>query len=456
MTDLSDDIESLKALIQKLLEENAQLKAENAELRRRLGLDSRNSHKPPSSDGYRKKAVKPGLPKAEKAKGGQAGHAGKTLKRVETPEHVKVHLPGQCQCCGRPFAPDEAHEIVQSRQVFDLPEPKLDVTEHRLAQVVCCGRVQRGDYPPHVTAVVQYGPGVRAWVTKLSVDHKMPLEQISQLFEDLYGYDLNTATVEDALERAYALAEPVEAQIIALLKAEDCVHFDETGLRVAGKLHWLHVAATETLTHLFVHEKRGAEALTDEASVLKDFNGTAVHDCWSPYFNFKLARHVLCGAHLLRELWGLWENGSQWAEAMHGFLLGLYKMPRPVVDPDATRLRYRSILEQADREEPPPQPGKRGKPKQSKGRNLLNRLREHEDGVLAFALAADIPFTNNQAERDLRPAKVKQKVSGCFRTPAGAHTYARIQAVISTFRKQGLNVLTTLRVLFSSTLIVLA
>jgi hypothetical protein len=155
MTDLPDDIETLKALIQKLLEENAQLKAENAELRRRLGLDSSNSHKPPSSDGYRKKTVKPGLPKAEKAKGGQAGHAGKTLKRVETPDHVKVHLPGQCTCCGRAFAPDEAHEIVQSRQVFDVPEPKLQVTEHRLAQVSCCGQAQCGVYPPYVTAAVQ-------------------------------------------------------------------------------------------------------------------------------------------------------------------------------------------------------------------------------------------------------------------------------------------------------------
>lgn len=456
MTDLPDAIESLKALIQKLLEENAQLKAENAELRRRLGLDSRNSHKPPSSDGYRKKTVKPGLPKAEKAKGGQTGHAGKTLKRVETPDHVKVHLPGQCHCCGRPFLADEAENIVQSRQVFDVPEAKLNVTEHRLAQVTCCGLVQRGDYPPHVTAAVQYGPGVRAFVTQLSVDHKMPLEQISQLFEDLYGYDLNTATVEDALERAYELTEAVEAQVIAQLQAADCVHFDETGLRAAGKLHWLHVASTATLTHLFVHEKRGGKALTDEASVLKDFNGIAVHDCWSPYFNFTLARHVLCGAHLLRELWGLWENGSRWAEAMHGFLLGLYKLPRPVADPEATRLRYRSILDAADREEPPPQPGKRGKPKQSKGRNLLNRLREHEDGVLAFALEAGIPFTNNQAERDLRPAKVKQKVSGCFRTKAGAKAYARIQAAISTFRKQGLKVFTMLRDLFSGVPAVLA
>ncbi len=421
-----------------------------------MDLDSRTSHKPPSSDGYQKKTVKPGLPKTEKAKGGQKGHVGKTLKRVERPDHIKVHLPEQCVCCQRFFASDETYEIVQSRQVFDLPEPKLIVIEHCLGQVACCGLSQCGDYPPHVTAVVQYGPGVRAFATQLSVDYKMPLEQISQLFEDLYGYALNSATVEEALERAYVLAEPIEAQSVAQLKIADCAHFDETGLRVAGKLHWLHVAATATLTHVFVHEKRGMAALTHEASVLKDFHGVTVHDCWSPYFNFTSARHVLCGAHLLRELWGLRENGSAWAEAMHGFLLELHNMPRPVTDPEVVRLRYGAILDQADQAEPPPQTGKRGKPKQSKGRNLLNRLRAHEDGVLAFALEAGIPFTNNQAERDVRPAKVKQKVSGCFRTQAGAQVYARIQAVISTFRKQNLKVFATLRDLFSSSFVLVA
>ena len=457
MTDLPNDIESLKALVKQLLEKIAKLEAENAELRRRLGLDSHNSHKPPSSDGYKKKTTQPGLPKDKKGKnGGQTGHKGNTLKRVATPEHIKVHLPQQCQCCGRQFATDEAHEIIQSRQVFDFPEPKLEVTEHRLAQIECCGHVQFGEYPPEVTASVQYGSGVRALVTKLSVDHKMPLEQISQLFEDMYGYALNSATIETALERAYELAEPIEAQIVAQLTEADRAHFDETGVRVAGKLYWLHSASTETLTHLFVHEKRGADALNADTSVLKDFSGIAVHDCWSPYFNFTQARHVLCGAHLLRELQCLWEEGSKWAEEMHGLLLMLHKMPRPLADSEQVLLHYRLILEQADHEELPPQCGKRGKPKQSKGRNLLNRLRTHQAGVLAFALEPGVPFTNNQAERDLRPTKVKQKVSGCFRTKAGSDVYARLQAVVSTCRKQGLNVFASLRRLFADTPVGLA
>jgi transposase len=457
MPELPCDLEALTLLIQQLLEENACLKAENAELRRRLGMDSHNSDKPPSSDGYKKKAIQPGLPKGKKSPlGGQPGHKGNTLKRVATPDRVIVHLPSHCACCGRLLEVAEVQETQQSRQVFDLANPKLDVTEHRLAQIECCGQVQTGSYPAEVTAAVQYGSGVRALVVKLSVDHKMPLEQISQLFEDLYGYDLNSATIEAALERAYALAEPVEAQVVAQLTTAELAHFDETGVRVAGKLHWLHGVSTATLTHLFVHGKRGADALNAAASVLKGFSGIAVHDCWKPYFHFTQARHVLCGAHLLRELQGLWENGSCWAEDMHGLLLMLHNMPRPLADAEPVHLHYRLILEQADREEPPPQPSKRGKPQQSKGRNLLNRLREHEAGVLAFALEPGVPFTNNQAERDLRPAKVKQKVSGCFRTQAGAKIYARLQAVVSTFRKQGLNVFATLRDLFSGATVMLA
>lgn len=455
MTDLANELESLKALIKPLLEENTRLKAENAELRRRLCLDSTNSHKPPSSDGYKKKTVKAGIPKDKKgSKGGQEGHKGETRKRVEKPDPVQVHIPEQCRCCGRHFMLEEA-QVVQSRQVFDLPELKLEVTEHRLGQVECCGRVQCGQYPVEVTANVQYGPGVRALITKLSVEHKMPLEQISSWLEDLYGYEVNSATIESILARGYNLAEAIESQSLASLHEAATVHFDETGVRVEGQLQWLHTASTETHTHWFIHKKRGGEALNSEASVLKDFTGTAVHDCWSPYFNFEDARQVLCGAHLWRELAGLQENGSLWAGEMHEFRLDLYRMPRPILAQDEVRKHYHLLLEQAQSEEPPPQPGKRGKPKQSPGRNRLDRLRKHEAGVLAFALDWGVPFTNNQAERDLRPAKVKQKVSGCFRTQRGARVYARLQATVSTFRKQRLNVFATLRDLFARRPVVL-
>ena len=356
MANLPDDIKALKAIIKRLLEKNAQLEAENAELRRCLGLDSTNSHKPPSSDGYKKKTIKPGIPKDQKrVNGGQGGHDGKTLERVDKPDRVEIHLPWQCQCCGRQFGQDDAYEVIQSRQVFDLPVPKLEVTEHQIAQVECCGILQHGEYPPDVTASVQYGPGVKAFVSTLSVDHKMPMEQICQLFKDMYGYDFNSSTIINTLDLGYELAEPAENQIIEHLQKQDVVNFDETGIRVKGKLHWLHTASTENYTHLFVHKKRGAEALEGDASIIKDFKGKAVHDCWKPYFNFKGSRHFLCGAHLLRELNSLVENGSSWAGEMHKLLLDLHKMPRPIVTGEVDiRERYRAILDRADKEEPLP------------------------------------------------------------------------------------------------------
>jgi len=208
--------------------ENTRLQTENAELRRRLGLDSSNSHKPPSSDGLKKKPIKPALPKKEGRSNG--GHPGKTLRRVENPDRIEVHLPIQCQCCGRVFSSTEEHQIVGSRQVFDLPEPKLEVIEHRVGQVECCGIEQKGSYPEEVNGPVQYGPGVQALVTMLSVDHKMPMEQISQLFEDIYGYDLNSATVQESLESGYEKAAPLEEARKERLLKEPVVHFDETGV----------------------------------------------------------------------------------------------------------------------------------------------------------------------------------------------------------------------------------
>lgn len=450
MKGIPDDITALKALVEQLLKKIDRLEKENTELRRRLGLNSGNSDKPPSSDGYGKKTVKPGLPKeGKRANGGQKGHEGKTLRRTEQPDYAAVHLPGRCSRCGRRFGTNELHEVIGSRQVFDLPEPKLEVTEHRIGRIECCGVLHEGEYPADVTASVQYGSAVRALVVKLSVACRMPMEQISGLFEDVYGYSLNTATIEDALQRAYELSAPIEEKIRSALLNSKTVHFDETGIRAAGKLNWLHTASSETCTCLFIHQKRGAAALESEASILKNFTGNAVHDCWSPYFRFDGMRHVLCGAHLLRELAGLMEKGSLWAEEMREFLLDLYKMPHPIAAADEVRNHYHVILAHADAEEPPPQPGRCGKAKHSVGRNLLNRLKKHEEGVLAFALEEDVPFTNNQAERDLRPAKVKQKVSGCFRTENGAQVYARLQAVVSTFRKQGMQVFASLRELFS-------
>jgi len=452
LENMEKEIRHLRAEIERLQAENARLQAENAELRRKLGTNSSNSHKPPSSVGYRKKKVTSALPKEKRNFGGQRGHTGRTLRAVEKADKVVVHLPKQCSRCGRSFEGETARRVVSKRQVFDLPEPKLEVTEHQLGEIECCGCVQQGEYPPEVRASVQYGAGVRALVTKLSVEHKMPLEQICRLFTDLYGYELNSETVETVLEEGYELAGPLEESVMEQLKQAKTVHFDETGLRIAGKLQWLHTASNALYTHFFVHEKRGEAALSSDASVLKEFGGYAIHDCLAAYFKFTQSRHGLCGAHFGRELQALMEEHSQWTKKMHAFLFDLYARPLPLEGRAAKKARkkYRRILSQAEQEElPPTLHSGRGRPKNTPGRNLLQRLKKHEGVVLAFAFVAGVPFTNNQAERDLRPAKVKQKVSGCFRTQQGAKVYARLQAVISTCRKQEKNVFTFLRDLFA-------
>jgi transposase len=417
MTDLPNDIKSLKALIKQLLEKNAQLQAENAKMRYRLGLDSHNSHKPPSSDRPKKKTTQPGLPKHKNKKtGGQPRHKGNTHKRVASPNQDKAHLPQQSACYGQTNNTDDAHEKLQSRQINDLPEPKKKNTEQRLAQDKYYEHEQPNSYPPEETATVQYSPGERALVVKPTAKHKtyaecyperkrkacpsIPIEQNSRMLEELHDHDPNSATEKNALKRADTLTEPDKAQNNAQQNKAKQTHIKETEERIADKIHNLHNITTETQTHLNNHEKRGAET-----TEMKAPTGTAEHNAWQPYLNHTQTRHALCGAHLLRQLQSQKENGALWAEDKHGLLLAQYNIPRPLADAKQIHPHYRLKLDQTDEE-----PSKRGKPKQPKGRNLLNRLRTHETGILAFALAPGIPFTNNQTERDLRPAKVKQNL----------------------------------------------
>ncbi len=447
--ELSDDIKILKDLVIRLLKrveelesENVALRAENAELRSRLNLNSKNSHKPPSSDGLSKK---PGLPKnSPKKSGGQFGHKGKTLKMVDQPDKVVLHHAPSCPCCTKVFSASDVVFVEQKRQVFDIPEPRIEVTEHRLGPVFCCGRLHFGSFPPEVSQPVQYGSRIRALSVLLNNDYKIPLEKIERLMGDLWGCTFNESTAVAANAGMYEALHLVEEQIKEAVLDSEVAHFDETGMRVAKKLHWFHVASTALFTYLFVHKKRGKEALESEASLLKDFTNRAVHDCWASYFDFEQCEHALCGAHLLRELTNLTENGSKWASQMHRFVLKLYQVCQkgavPVADRQTWVREFEHICHLAHRQEPPSKQGKRGKPKNSKGRNLLNRLLKHQNEWLAFAFEQNVPFTNNQAERDIRCLKTKQKVATNFQTLKGAQHYARIQAFTSTLRKHSMNV----------------
>lgn len=450
MTELASEVKELKKLVSELMLRIELLEAENQELRRQLGRNSSNSHEAPSSDRFKKQGKRQvALAQTKKAKGGQKGHKGKTLKRITEPDEIVIHKAKQCCSCEQVF--DEAQlTIISSRQVFDLPAVKLNVTEHRLAEFECCGQKQRGKYPADVNANVQYGSGVRALVSMMSTDYRLPLEKISQYFSDIYGYELNSSTILSSLERGYTKLAATETRIKAQIQASAYVHFDETSLRCDKQRYWLHTASTPAYTHLFVHQKRGGLALRSDDSVIKDFKGFAIHDCWSSYFSFD-CKHALCGAHLLRELTALIEQGSVWAAKMHAYLMKLYRGTRPLgqTQQEGSLKAYQAILKQAQQEEPLPQQGKRGRPKLSIGRALLNRFTKHQDAVHAFAFVEAIPFTNNQAERDIRPLKVKLKVCGTFRSLLGAKIYARFQAVISTLRKQNINVFTALRDLFA-------
>lgn len=463
-----NEIESLKELVvrllgrveflekelatqrEKFLSRIQQLEQENQELRARLDANSRNSHRPPSSEGLRKK---PALSKKKKKRGGQKGHSGKTLEMVSHADKTIPCVPRQCPC-GHSLEGVDGR-LVERRQVFDLPEPHLEVIEYQRWVCTCpkCDQPVSGVFPADVTAPVQYGTGVKTLTTLLSVRGCLSYEKIKQLFLDLFGYAINESTLHSANEKAFDRLQVSEQNIFRSLLAEPIVHFDETGIRANGSLHWMHTAGSEKFTHLFVHQKRGGQAMTSDFSLLPFFRGWAVHDCWSSYFHFGACRHAVCGAHLLRELTALEEQNRKWARAFRSYLLLLYDFTgqgRSALRADlriwALR-RYDELLAMAEAEEPPPRkkPGQRGRKKATKGYNLYRRLGKYKAAVLAFAFHQKVPFTNNQAERDLRPSKVKQKMAGCFRTLRGARIYARIQGFLSTVQKHQLNVFKELR-----------
>jgi len=434
-----------------LRKENAELKLENVELKSHLNSNSRNSSRPPSSDGYKKK---PAFAKTKKGKqGGQQGHTGNTLHQVEHPDNIVDCKPNSCSC-GHEFTQEQI-KVAETRQVFDIPKPRLEVTEFRIYKAICpvCGLEHKGTAPEGVSSPVQYGKGVRSYVVLLNVYFKLPIKKIQVLFNDLFGYAINEATVSSALEQCYGNLEESEAIIKARTIEQDVAHVDETGLRVNGKLHWLHTASTLLYTYLFVHKNRGEKALTSDKSILSQFKGWLVHDCWSSYFKFHDAKHALCGAHILRELEGLIEAGqSKWAKTFKRFLLDVYQtsFEERVKRRQQIEARYNLICCIGENAEPPPikLSGKRGRYKRTKGRNLVERLISEKNAILAFAFNEGVPFTNNLAERDIRPTKVKQKISNCFRTEVGAETYARIEGFLSTVRKHNRNVFSELYATF--------
>ncbi len=399
------------------------------ELQARLAKTSANSRKPPSSDGYAKPKRTTSLRKpGQKPRGGQPGHGGDTLERVATPDRAEVHPVVACGQCGASLA-DVAVSAQEERQVFDLPAIRIEVTAHRAEVKTCpgCGAETRGMFPVGISGPVQYGPGVKTWATYFQTQHFVPVERSAQIIEDLTGQRVAEATLMKAQRECAAAIAPATAAIKAQLRDASVAHFDESGLRVAGKLQWLHVASTERLTDYTVHAQRGQTAMA-AAGILPGFTGRSVHDHWKSYFTYTEGPHALCNAHHLRELKFIHEQyGQAWAETLAKLLVEI----KTAVDtaqadgqttlPADTRAafdqRYEEALQAGYRVNPRPPSlpvgagGKpRGRPAQPPPLNLLDRLRDFKTETLAFMHDFRIPFDNNLAEVRFVGPKPKRRM----------------------------------------------
>jgi transposase len=436
-------------LITLLLAQEARI----GELERRLGLNSSNSGKPPSSDGLKKPARVSNLrqPSGKKT-GGQKGHPGETLRRAETPDATIDHYPENCPTCGAALSAAMATDHV-ARQVFDLPEPRpLIITEHRAHSCRCaaCGMQTRAAFPEGVAAPVQYGARIGAFVLYLLHYQLLPEKRLAGLMADLFGVHLVTATIarisQDCAERFHGFADAVRERVAAA----PVKHMDETGFRIGGKTQWLHIASTVWLTFYRISPRRG--------SLLANVTGIVVHDHWKPYYTLTGVLHALCNAHHLRELKALVEiEKEDWASKMQRLLRrachasNLARERGGSLKPGLIALierSYDAILAQglAFHEAQPAlaKAKRRGRPPRRVGHNLLRRLATRKQDVLRFLVDPQVPFTNNLAERDGRMMKLRQKISGGFRSEDGAKDFGVIRSVLSTARKQGWDILRTL------------
>jgi transposase len=438
----------------------AQLEARIAELERQLGLNSGNSGKPPSSDGLKKKPVRVSSLRERSGKkpGGQKGHPGETLRQSESVDATINHFPKACAGCGEALSEAMATDHI-ARQVFDLPEPQpLIVTEHRAHSCRCaaCGTQTRADFPPDVKAPVQYGARIAGIVVYLLHGQFLPEKRLAALMADLFGVQLSTATIAAMSQNCAARFESFATAIYARIAAAAVKHLDETGLRIGGKTQWLHIAATVLLTFYRIASKRGA--------MPENLTGIALHDHWKPYYTLEGIRHALCNAHHLRELKALVEiEKEDWARKMQRLLrLACHatNLARERGKPLPPRLialferRYDAILTEGlafHAAQPalvrPERTGKakaRGRKPRRVGHNLLLRLSIRKQDVLRFLSDLTVPFTNNLAEQAARMMKLRQKISGGFRSAAGAADFAVIRSLLSTAKKQGWNMLDTL------------
>ncbi|WP_328818948.1 IS66 family transposase [Nonomuraea cypriaca] len=447
---LTARLDALEAENTQLKTEIAELREENAELRRQLGRNSRNSSQPPSADGLAKAPPRSMRGRSGRRVGKQPGAPGTALMQVANPTRRVPHLPASCAGCGSDLAGAALVGEPVIRQVFDVPEVKVEVTAHELHTVACdgCGTLTRAAAPVFATAPAVYGPRVSALAAYLSVQHHIPVGRIAEILADVAGIEVSSGWISAAVGKMAAVLSPVTTAIGDAIAGASVAHFDESVTRVNGKNHWLHVAATPTLTAYHIDEHgRGTESIT-AFGILPRFTGVAMHDAYRSYQAFDRCTHALCNAHIVREATGIGEydavaRADGWAGALvlllgdgHRWVAawrdkGHDRLPAFKFD-DLSR-RFDDLVERALAAHPP-----RGSGKQSPARNLALRLRDRKDEVLRFAADFTVAFSNNVAEQDIRMIKTKTKVSGGFRTLKGAQAFLSIRGYISTVRKNGL------------------
>jgi transposase len=449
-----------------------------------LELNSRNSSKPPSSDGGN--FTNPPKPKSLRRKsgrkpGGQKGHQGKTLSQVENADHIVEHrfeASEDCPKCGHAIGVQANAEVPSTadwerRQIFELPPIRVEVTEHRAQRCVCkgCGTKLVADFPVEVNAPTQYGPNLKATALYLGGYQLIPYNRLSELFSELFRCPLSQGTLANFVKSGGKKARPVVSAIRKALVKAKVLHVDETGCRLHGKRHWLHVASTKRLTFLHFDAKRGTQAMVN-MGLLHNYRGGLVHDFWQAYYAFTECLHFLCNAHLLRELTYIYEQiGQSWAKDMIELLLEAKQLrdredrrqsgKRRVIG-DATRKRiqdryFEIVLAgyaiNPEPEAPPPDAKgkrKRGRVARGKALNLLDRFDRRYPQIMGFFEFEGVPFDNNQAERDLRMMKIREKVSGTFRSGEHARAFCDLRSIISSARKQGIAIVDSLNALVKS------
>ena len=425
------------------------------ELEARLNMNSSNSSKPPSTDNKLTQDKSKTTSKSKKKRGAQSGHKGKNLKIVAKPDNIEILLPAKCSCCNHSLENIETLKF-EKRQLFDLPDVNMNVTEYQAHSLECkeCHTINKAKFPENIKAVTQYGDNLKSFISYLNAYQMLPYERISETIEDLTSHKMSVGSIYNFLNTHYDKLKEFETTLKQSLLKEDVINSDETGVNVSAKLHWIHVASSSLITYYMLHKKRGRVAM-DAMEIIPSYTGILVHDHWTPYNKYNNCSHSYCNAHLLRELNGISEKESvRWSEDMHTLLTNMNKAVHKAKENHKQELsqaqiqkfikNYEKITLSANKYYPPPgntSKKARGRPKQEKGKNLLDRLSKYQNETLRFLSDFRVPFTNNLAERDLRMIKVKEKISGSFASFKGGEIFCRIRSYISTLKKNNISVL---------------